>query len=105
MANAGKTTTVDMDRALFDPGSVFATPEDVLIHEGLSKAQKIDVLRRWEYDASEISVSTEEGMRGDNGDLLQRILRALDQLDSGIDSEHVAPTKQHGIGRSAVKPK
>ena len=104
MAN-NEEPVVDMDRALLDPGSVFAAPEDVLGHKGLSRQQKIDLLRRWEYDASEVSVSTEEGMRGDNGDLLQRILRALSQLGSGIDSEHVAPTKQHGIGRSAVKLK
>ena len=96
---------VDMDRALLDPGSVFAAPEDVLSHKGLSRQQKIDLLRRWGYDANEVLVSTEEGMRGDNGDLLQRILRALGQLGRGIDSEHVAPTKQHGVGRSAVKPK
>lgn len=96
---------MDMDRALLDPGSVFAAPEDVLGHKGLSRQQKIDLLRRWEYDASEVSVSTEEGMRGDNGDLLQSILRALSELGSRIESEHIAPTKQHGPMHPTTAPK
>jgi len=105
MANTGKLGILDMDRALLDPGSVFASPEDLLAHKDLSEQQKVDLLQRWAYDASEVSVSTEEGMSGDNGELLQRILRALDQLKSGIDSEHVAPTKQHGVSSSSDKPK
>jgi len=88
---------VDMDMALSDPGSVFATPEALLRHESLSKQQKIEILRRWEYDASETCVAVEEGMPGDETDLLRRVLLALDQLTGAIDVEHVGPTKQHGI--------
>ncbi|MFZ1413909.1 MAG: hypothetical protein WAS73_04925 [Defluviicoccus sp.] len=75
----------------------------MLAHDGLSQQQKIEILRRWEYYASEISVAVEEGMRGDNGDLLQRILLALNQLSGGVDVERVGPSKQHGIPRSAIK--
>ena len=105
MVDTERPTTVDMEQALVDPGSVFATPEDLAAHKGLSTQQKIEILRRWEYDASEVSVAVEEGMPDGDGDLLRRILLALEQLSGGIDMERVAPTKQHGIPKLAVKSK
>ncbi len=105
MTDAKNQTAIDMDRALLDPGSVFATPDAVLIHDTLSKQQKIEILRRWEYDASEASVALEEGMPGEENDLLRRILLALDQLLDGVDVERVAPSKQHGISGSDIKSK
>jgi hypothetical protein len=84
---------------------VFATPEELLAQDGLSEQQKMEILRRWAYDASESSVAVEEGMRDGDGGLLRRILLALEQLSGGIDMERVGPTKQHGIPRSAIKPK
>jgi hypothetical protein len=103
MAGREPSGTIDIDQALLDPGSVFATPEEVLAHHALSQQQKIEILRRWEYDASEVSVAEEEGMPGDNGDVLRRILLALNQLVGSVDVERVGPSKQHGIPRSAIK--
>lgn len=104
MADAEKpATSVDIDQALLDPGSVFASPEAILANDGLSMQQKVEILRRWEYDASETCVATEEGMPDGESDLLRRILLALDQLSTDIDLDQVGPTKQHGIPRSAVK--
>jgi len=105
MTHRERLTPEDMQQASLDPGSVFATPEALLLHEGLSTPQKIEILRRWAYDASETSVATEEGMPDGENDLLQRILLALEQLSAEVDLEQVGPTKQHGIPRSAVKPK
>ena len=103
MADVDKPTTVDLEQALLDPGSIFATPETLLLCNALSREQKIEILRRWEYDASENCVALEEGMPDGETDLLRRILLALDQLGNGTDVEHVGPTKQHGIPRSGVK--
>ena len=97
--------TVNMDEALLDPGSVFQSPEDVLSHAALTEAQKIEILRRWEYDAAEICVAVEEGMPGDESGLLRRILLALDQLTGGVDAERSGPSKQHGLDRAAMKPR
>ena len=105
MTNADRLSNVEIQQALLDPGSVFAAPESLLLHGGLSTQQKLEVLRRWEYDASEISVAVEEGMSDGNGDLLHRILHALDELSDGMGMEQTGPTKQHGIPRSATKPK
>jgi hypothetical protein len=71
----------------------------------LTREQKIEVLRRWEYDEAERRVAEEEGMPagsgGDGGDLLQRIVRALDALGDGVDVGRTPPTKQGGIPRSS----
>jgi hypothetical protein len=58
------TARPDIERALLDPPAVFATPEEVRDHRGLSREQKIEILQRWEYDAADISVAVEEGMPG-----------------------------------------
>lgn len=89
---------IDLDRALLDPGSAFAVPADVVAHPGLTSLQKIEILRRWQYDAAEDAVAVEEGMRGEDNDLLRRILLALEQLSGGPVGEHTGPTKQHGLG-------
>lgn len=54
----------DLARALLDPASFFNTPEDVVRSPEFSRAQKIEILGRWAYDARELSVAEEEGMGG-----------------------------------------
>jgi hypothetical protein len=88
---------IDYDMALLDPASIFATPEDVLDRADLTKERKIEILRRWEYDASEVAVAEEEGMVGGKPLMLRRVLLALDKLTGSIDVEHTAPTKQGGV--------
>lgn len=86
---------IDLDKALLDPAAVFAAPGDVVAHNGLTRAQKIEILRRWEYDANELDVAEEEGMGGGEKPRLRQIMLALEQL--GVDlSERSGPSKQHG---------
>ena len=77
--------------------TLFATPEEVLNHDELSREQKIQILRRWYYDASSIAVAEEEGMIGDDNLVLQRIVHALHQLTGGLDREHSVTTKQGSL--------
>jgi len=100
MSITGPLRGAELNRALLAPGSVFAGPEDILMHTGISRDQKVEILRRRAYDASECDVAVEEGMPEGETDLLRRILLALDRLTGGVDVEHVGPTKQHGIPRS-----
>lgn len=97
MANEERQSPTWLDQALRDPASIFASPEAVADHPGLSLEQKIEVLRTWEYDAAEVAVAEEEGMRGPENDLLQHIVLALAALTHGRDAEFVALTKQHGL--------
>lgn len=53
---------LDLERALEDPAAVFGAPEAVVDRPDLAPAQKAEILRRWEYDAAENAVATEEGM-------------------------------------------
>ena len=70
----------DLARALLDPTAVFDAPEEVLGSEDLTREQKILILRRWEYDARELETATDEGMRGESADKLDRVLNALRAL-------------------------
>jgi hypothetical protein len=87
---------INYDEALLNPAAAFETPEAVLAQEGLSKKQKIEILRRWEYDASEVAVAEEEGMQGEKPLMLRRVALALEELTGGGDTPHAAPTKQDG---------
>ncbi len=72
----------DIEKAMLDPTAVFRTPEEVLLREDMTREQKIEVLRRWAYDARQLQVAEEENMGGQQPDFLDEILRALHALDA-----------------------
>jgi hypothetical protein len=92
MKKAWQEQQIDIDKALLDPASVFKNPEEVLDHPKLATEQKIEVLRRWEHDALEISTAVEEGMPDGENDILRRILIALEQL-SGSQTQRPSSGK------------
>jgi hypothetical protein len=89
---------MDFDKALLNPASAFKNPEEVVACRDLSRAQKIEILRRWEYDARELDVADEEGMTAPKPQppILDSVLTALRDLGAPTDVEHSAPTKQGG---------
>jgi hypothetical protein len=87
---------IDVEKALLDPGLVFKTPGEVLANNELTRAQKIEILRRWEYDVRELQVADEEGMEGPEPVTLDAVLDALRTLGAPEDTENSAPTKQGG---------
>lgn len=72
----------DIEKAIYNPASVFKTPYEVLSTELLlSKAQKIELLERWAYDVREREVAESENMHSDaEVDILDDILKVLNQL-------------------------
>ena len=95
---SGKDDPVDLEQALLDPSAVFRTPEEIPRRSVLTRRQKVEILRRWEYDAHSMEVAEEENMGdGKTSDLLDRILNALHALDAGPNLEHSPPTKQGGV--------
>lgn len=90
-------TELDLEQARLDPGSVFDSPEALRDHAALTQAQKIELLRRWAYDASELAVAEEEGMQNGEDTPLARVLSVLHELTGGFDVEHSPPTKQEGV--------
>ncbi len=67
-------------QAIINPGSVFASPEEVMSSADLEVDEKIRVLRSWEYDVAALFVAEEEGMRGPQNGMLRRILLLLSKL-------------------------
>ncbi len=49
----------DIDKAMLDPTAAFRTPEEVLLREDMTREQKVEVLRRWAYDARNLEVAEE----------------------------------------------
>jgi hypothetical protein len=92
---ARKEAAMDMERAMWNPAEVFAAPDDVLHAAGLSPAQKLGMLRRWEYDAREREVAEDENMAGGPPGPLADILAALQALGAQPGEGH-PPTKQGG---------
>jgi hypothetical protein len=68
------------EQALVNPASVFAKPNEVVLTPALSRKQKIDVLRRWEYDARMLQMGDQEGKVDECEELLAEILESLHQL-------------------------
>jgi len=87
---------MDIKKAMLNPTSEFTHPEEVLAEQSLTHEQKIQILRRWEYDARELEVAEEENMGGTSPSMLGEILNALHRLDAKVDTEHSPPTKQGG---------
>ncbi|MFE8071428.1 hypothetical protein QQM79_10230 [Marinobacteraceae bacterium S3BR75-40.1] len=85
---------MDKDKALNDPASVFAEPQDVCRETHLSQEEKIRILRQWEYDAREMQVADEENMAGGDSDQLDQVLAALHEL--GQTAQVDTPSKQGG---------
>lgn len=87
----------DIEKALLNPTSVFHKPEEVLEAEDISRAQKIEILRSWGYDARALQVAEEENMTGPTIVMLDRIINALRKLDAELSRESSPPTKHGGI--------
>lgn len=85
-----------IERAFIDPGAVFRSPRELLECADLSHEQKVELLRRWEYDVRELQVAEEENMPGRMPVALDEILHALRELGAEPDPAHSPPTKQGG---------
>jgi hypothetical protein len=86
----------DIEKALLNPVSVFRTPQEVLEAKDLSRDQKIEILRSWEYDARQLQVAEEENMVGPRINMLDRVINALRRLDPELNLDKSAPIKDGG---------
>ncbi len=61
---------------------------------GITRDQKIEILRRWEYDAHQLEVAEEEaGMTLRRPEMFDLVVQALHGLGAERDTEHTPPTK------------
>ncbi len=84
----------DLKKARLDPTMVYANPSEVVADADLNRDQKIEILRRWEYDARELEVAEEEaGMSVSRPEMFDLVIKALRALGAERDTEHTPPTK------------
>lgn len=94
--SASDLTKEDIQQAMITPPSVFDTPQEVVDAPKLSRAQKIEILLRWELDARALQRATEENMSGGQYPPLDEINEALSTLapEGGTEDRFgKAPTK------------
>ncbi len=85
---------IDVTKAMLDPTMVFKEPKDVVASNELTRDQKIEILRRWKYDAQQLEVAEDEaGMAVRRPEMFDRVVQALHMLDLERDTEHTPPTK------------
>lgn len=75
-----------------DVSKHFATPEALLADEKLTRDQKLELLRQWEYDLHLLQVATEENMTGDsapgtNAEKIRQVHATAEKLGALIESE------------------
>lgn len=90
-----RRSSIDFESARLDPAGAFDSPQAVLNAPGFSREQRLEILRRWEYDARELQVAEAENMGGGEPARLDEVHRALHALDA--EGETRSPT-QHGGG-------
>lgn len=86
----------DITQAMTSPTAVFDRPHEVLRRSELSRAQKIEILKRWELDARALQRATDESMSGGEPpdlDAVNAALLELDPEDKTKDQFGKAPTK------------
>ena len=94
LTNEWLAIMIDVKKAMLDPTSVFKDPEEVVASDELNRDQKIEILRRWEYDARQLEVAEEEaGMAVRRPEMFDRVVQALHTLGAERDTEHSPPTK------------
>jgi hypothetical protein len=89
-----KLNGLELKRARLVPSSMFASPEDVVRSADLSLAQKIQILRRWEFDARR---SPGDGSVLGFGDdrMLSQVLGALAALEALPPARRPAGPARH----------
>jgi len=87
---------IDIVRAEEDPAAVFATPQDVVDHKGLSRDEKLRILERWRLDALDMEVATEENMAGGEQSMLYQVTLAIEALHGETPHDGTRATK-HGF--------
>jgi hypothetical protein len=88
----GKLSGIELKRARLVPSSAFASPDEVLGSLELSRAQKLAILRRWEFDSRPTPLSALARHDGLIVDQVRQALRDLDAMPPVIER---APTTRH----------
>jgi hypothetical protein len=71
---------IDFESVLLNPTGTFENPADVVSAEGLTREQKIAILKNWELDARNLQVAEDENMAGGEQNRLRQVEEALHSI-------------------------
>jgi hypothetical protein len=94
----GKLSGIELKRARLVPSAFFASPAEVVRAAGLSRAQKIAILRRWEFDARP---PTERLAARPDRPILNQVRQALVRLGAAIP---VATRERLAVHKRSPRP-
>ena len=88
----GKLNAIELKRARLVPSSAFASPDEVLDSLELSRAQKLAILRRWEFElpADDAACGAEAG-RADRGSGAPSLALSWHEANRSGTREHDPP--------------
>lgn len=92
--------------AVKNPVENFDAPIDVARDANLSEEEKREALRRWEYDARQLSVAAEEGMAGGEPSRLDEVKEAqsiVPSSDEPKSDEKKDDEKEPKLGQAPTK--
>lgn len=80
-------TAKDYDKALLAPAQIFELPMEIVNTDSLTVKQKLKVLKRWEADAHDLQVASDESMTGGEQSRFDEVRKAIHALcdREGID--------------------
>lgn len=87
----GVTGLPDLDRALVNPASVFASPQDVVRHPLLTLDCKREILCRWAWDEYLLDLALADGMPEGEPSRLPEVKAALRILNIEWNPDPAAP--------------
>ena len=97
VAKTESQVVMDIDRAMKNPRSVFATPEALSESSELTAEQKRAVLLQWKDQLQQLQAADDEGMRqnaaavGTTDDLLERVTSILSRVDADLKPASNSP--------------
>jgi hypothetical protein len=90
VAQAESQVAMDIDRAMNNPASIFATPEVLSASSELTAEQKRAILLQWKDQLQQLQAADDEGMQQNDaaasttGDLLKRVTSVLSRIDADL---------------------
>ena len=79
---------IDINQAMSNPSAVFASPNEVVHHQELSRDQKLEILRQWAQDEEALQVAEDESMsapQNQRDSRLDDVMSALHDLGEERD--------------------
>lgn len=92
---------LDYEEALKDPRRFFDAPGEVVTAAGLTRQQKVEILKRWEADARLLMVANDENMSGGEQPQLQDVQEAMRAL--GADPHDASDKSGKRTGKHTGK--